>query len=98
MTSTARGDAARNSSARRRSAVAVGNLRSEILVVQSAQNGHCQHATDTLNGAGSVHPCAVMGAIVEKLQARDPVAVATIGDLEAQRGGSEASAPYRPGG
>jgi len=30
--------------------VPVGNLRSEILVVQSAQNWHCQRATDSLDG------------------------------------------------
>jgi len=31
-------------------AVPVGNLRSEILVVQSAQNWHRQRATDSLDG------------------------------------------------
>ena len=31
-------------------AVPVGNLRSEILVVQSTQNWHCQGATDSLDG------------------------------------------------
>jgi tripartite-type tricarboxylate transporter receptor subunit TctC len=30
--------------------VPVGNLRSEILVVQSAQNWHRQRATDSLDG------------------------------------------------
>ncbi len=32
--------------------VPVGNLRSEILVVQSAQNWHRQRATDSLDGTG----------------------------------------------
>jgi hypothetical protein len=31
-------------------AVPIGNLRSEILVVQSAQNWHGQRATDSLDG------------------------------------------------
>ncbi len=35
-----------------RPAVPVGNLRSEILVVQSAQNWHRQRATDSLDGTG----------------------------------------------
>jgi hypothetical protein len=35
----------------RRLGVPVGNLRSEILVVQSAQNWHRQRATDSLDGA-----------------------------------------------
>jgi len=33
-----------------RSPVPVGNLRSEILVVQSAQNRHRQRETDSLDG------------------------------------------------
>jgi hypothetical protein len=40
-------------------AVPVGNLRSEILMVQSAQNWHRQRATNSLYGnAGSAGPCA----------------------------------------
>ena len=32
--------------------VPVGNLRSDIMVVQPAQDGHCQRLTDRLSGAG----------------------------------------------
>jgi hypothetical protein len=34
----------------KRQGVPVGNLRSEILVVQSAQNWHRQRVTDSLDG------------------------------------------------